>query len=137
MGKKSEIASIVLGLVGIFAALHQLHRTNSALEAANTISLSRDARSISEQIARNQSDPIALDNAFDLYGDYIAHAGYLRGKNQLPTEIWRSLEKDFCQMLTNQEGFEKWYRRNSFAEHLNSIFPTFSSLDADLDCINQ
>lgn len=120
---------LLLAAIGLFMAYCQLREANSTLQAANTIALSRDAREITEKIAQAGTDAEAVSTAYDYYGDFIAHAGYLHGKEQLPDDVWTAIEKDFC-LLYKQEAFKDWYARNQIAPHIIDLYPGFRQLQA-------
>lgn len=123
----------IIGFAALYIAYGQLSSANMSLNAANTIAISQESREITEEIFAAADDFVLLNNAYDRYGDFIAHAGYLANQEQLPTEYWVYLQADFCR-LYKENNFQIWYARNINAEHLKLLYPEFHRLKEGLRC---
>lgn len=128
-----EWAPTIIGIAALQIAYVQLSSANMSLNAANTISISRESREITEEIFAAADDFVLLNNAYDRYGDFIAHAGYLANQGQLPERYWAYLQTDFCRLYEDKK-FQIWYARNINADHLILLYPKFSRLKDHEKC---
>jgi hypothetical protein len=126
-------APTATGIIALYIAYVQLSSANMSLNAANTISISQESRQIADEIFDAADDLVRLNNAYDRYGDFIAHAGYLASQNQLPVSYWEYLKADFCR-LYEEINFQVWYARNINADHIKLLYPDFDRMKDHPKC---
>jgi hypothetical protein len=124
----SALLAFLVAVASLAVAWCQLGQAVDSIKAANAISLSRDGRVIAQKISAANTDA-ARELAYDEYGDFLAHAGYMHLNDGIPTSIWNFIRKDFCTVY-QLDDFKRWWLLNSQLSHFLALYPEYSKLNS-------